>query len=87
MARELYGLFEEMLGAGAKKPDVLVGSGNAIRRNPALRKAFEMVFDMPLVIPAHQEEAAYGAALSGMAAAGLTPDLRAAQGLIRYGEQ
>lgn len=86
MAQELYDLFEQMLGAGAKKPDLMVGSGNAIRRNPALRRAFEARFNMPLVIPAHDEEAAYGAALAGMAAAGLAPDLRGAQALIRYVE-
>ena len=84
IAEELHGFYAEMLRAGAKMPTQLVGCGNAIRKNPALRRAFEKVFGMPLYIPAHQEEAAYGAALYGMAAAGLTPDLRSAQSLIRY---
>ena len=84
MAAELFDIYREMLRAGAKMPDKLVGSGNGIRKNPALRRAFELAFGMPLLVPAHDEEAAFGAALYGMAAAGLTPTLAAAQALIRY---
>lgn len=86
MAQELYGLYLEMLRAGAKMPQMLTGSGNAIRKNPALRQAFELLFGMPLYIPAHNEEAAFGAALYAMAASGLASSLRAAQALIRYEE-
>lgn len=57
--------------------------GNAIRRNPALRRAFEKVFRMPMLMPAHQEEAACGAALAAMAAAGIKDTLAQAQALIR----
>ncbi len=85
MAQELYDLYLDMLRAGAGAPEALVGSGNGIRKNPALRMAFEARFRMPLFIPAHEEEAAYGAALYGMAASGLAPSLPAAQALIRYG--
>lgn len=84
MAQELYAHFEEMLRAGAARPEFLAGSGNGIRKNPALRRAFELKFEMPLFIPAHNEEAAFGAALYGMAASALAPSLRAAQSLIRY---
>jgi len=84
MAGELYDLYREMLRAGARMPELLVGSGNAIRKNPALRRAFELRFGMPLYIPAHDEEAAFGAALYAMAASGLAPSLRAAQRLVRY---
>lgn len=84
MARELYDLYLEMLRAGARMPEILVGSGNAIRKNPSLRRAFELLFGMPLFIPAHNEEAAFGAALYAMAASGLAPTLRAAQGLVKY---
>ncbi len=48
----------------------LVGSGNAIRLNPALRRAFERRFGMPMAVPAHREEAAYGAALLAGASGG-----------------
>lgn len=84
MARELFGFYEEMLCAGARPASFLVGSGNGLRRNLALRRAFEMTFGLPMQIPAHIEEAAFGAALYAMAAAGLKPSLQAAQRLIRY---
>ena len=84
MAGEFYDLYLEMLRAGARMPEALIGSGNGLRKNPALRRAFELRFGMPLWIPAHDEEAAFGAALSAMAASGLKPSLRDAQRLIRY---
>jgi sedoheptulokinase len=86
MAAELFDIYREMLRAGATMPEKLVGSGNGIRKNPALRRAFELAFGMPLLVPAHDEEAAFGAALYGMAAAGLVPNIAAAQALIRYQE-
>ena len=42
----------------------LVGVGNALQRNPALRRAVERRFDRPCIIPAIPEMAAYGAALT-----------------------
>lgn len=66
MARELRQMFEKMPGEGVS---TLVASGNAIRKNPALKKALEMVFGLPVRIPVHQEEAAFGAALFGAVAA------------------
>lgn len=84
MARELYDLYLEMLRAGAAMPELIVGSGNGLRRNPPMRRAFELLFGMPVFIPAHNEEAAFGAALYAMAASGLAPSLRAAQGLVKY---
>ena len=84
MAQELYALYEEMLREGAPRAGVLIGSGNGIRRNPALRMAFERVFDLPMRIPAHEEEAAYGAALFALTCAGLKGSLAEAQRLIAY---
>lgn len=84
MVEELYQLYLEMRAAGAPEPEMLVGSGNAIRKNPALRKAFESRFGRPLAVPAHQEEAACGAALFALAAAGMRPSLAEAQALIQY---
>ncbi len=40
----------------------LMASGNALRRNPLLRKMAEQVFQLPLVMSQQQEEAACGAA-------------------------
>ncbi len=42
---------------------VIVGSGNALRKNPLLRKSAERIFGMKLVIPDSMEEAACGAAI------------------------
>lgn len=41
----------------------LVGSGNAVRMNPVLRRIIETDYGASLQIPAHKEEAAFGAAL------------------------
>lgn len=84
MAREARSLYDAMLDGGASPATHMVGSGNGIRKNPALRRAFEKVFGMKMQIPAYGEEAACGAALFAMAAAGLKPSVEAAQELIRY---
>ena len=42
----------------------LTGSGNGIRRNSLMRRLAEEMFEMPMEIPEHEEEAAYGAALT-----------------------
>ena len=84
MAREMYGLYGAMLSGGRAPSKTLVGSGNAIRRNPALKRAFEKVFGMEMRIPVHAEEAAYGAALFALVAAGLVGTLDEAQGLVCY---
>lgn len=84
MANELHENYQEMLSAGGKKAAVMIGSGNAIRKNPALKKAFEMVFGLDMQIPAHCEEAAYGAALFGYTAAGYAANLAEAENMIQY---
>ncbi len=67
---ELYDLFERMGGEarGAKNPVVL---GNAMRKNPALRRAVADRFGKMPILPAYCEEAAYGAALYGALSAGI----------------
>ncbi len=64
----------------------LVGSGNGIRENPALRRMFSAAFGMPLCVPVHREEAAYGAALFALVGAGDFKDIAAAQQIIAYEE-
>ena len=49
----------------------MVASGNAVRKNPVLRRALCDAFGMPLQLPLRQEEAALGAALFGGVCAGL----------------
>lgn len=84
MVGELRSHYESMQAVDNRPRNLLVGSGNAIRRNPALKKAFEKVFDLEMQTPEHVEEAAYGAALSALVAGQKKASLEAAQSLIRY---
>jgi sedoheptulokinase len=68
-AHLLWGLVEGMAGelhdfyrSGGAERELLVGAGNGLRKNAALRQALERLFGMPLAIPPHGEEAARGAA-------------------------
>ena len=74
MIRELHDMYVAM--------DVpvssMVGSGNGIRKNKALVRAAEEMFGCPIRIPACTEEAAFGAALYGMLAAGHYSSMREA---------
>ncbi len=84
MVNELYAPYANMRPQAACAPAHLIGSGNGIRRNPALRALFEQAFGMPMLIPAHCEEAAFGAALFAAAATGMSASVQAAQEIIRY---
>ena len=83
MAAELRGLYGEMpLPSPAAG---LVASGNAVRKNPVLRRYLEEQFGLPLKLPVHREEAAFGAAAFAAAAAGVYRDIPAAQAaMIHY---
>jgi len=80
MAGELRALLPASLG-GRK---TLVASGNGVCQNPALARAISEAFHMPVRIPLHTEEAAYGAALFALAAAGRFHRLSDAKSFIRY---
>ena len=84
MAQEFYDLYTRMALPPEKKPSVLVASGNGVRKNPLLQDVLRHVFDLPLYIPVHSEEAAFGAALFASVCAGFWPDLAQAQACIRY---
>jgi sedoheptulokinase len=66
-ARGIVGNLKAMLPAhaltGRRR---VVGSGNALRRNPLLRAMAEEVFGLPLKLSDSQEEAATGAAINAM---------------------
>jgi len=66
-----YGLIPEDL---KQKLRVMVGAGNGIRRNKALKRVLEYTFGFPLRIAPWQEEAAAGAALCAGVGAGLYRD-------------
>lgn len=84
----LSGIIEELHDyyQPSNKHRLLIGSGNALRRNPVLQQLAAKRFDLPLMIPAHKEEAAYGAALAALTGSGFCNSLAQAQSLIRYQE-
>ncbi|GHV26227.1 hypothetical protein FACS18948_1430 [Clostridia bacterium] len=84
MAAELHEPYAQMIRYMNSVPTQLVGAGNAIRQNAALRRIFEETFGMQIVLPMHCEEAAYGAALFSLAAAGFCPTVADAQQIIRF---
>lgn len=82
----LKGIIDElkaMLPAGVS-PSLLIGSGNAMRRNRVLRRLASDAFSAELNLPRHCEEAAFGAALFAMSAAGEKKSVEEACGLICY---
>lgn len=81
---ELYEMYLQMVKMTGKKAVRLVGSGNGIRRNPLMRQFAEELFGMKMEIPVCREEAAYGAALQALYAAGFTSSLSKAQEKIQY---
>ena len=82
---EIFGQhYRRMVRLGITGRDRLVASGNALRRNELLCQIAGDAFQMPVLIPAHAEEAAYGAALVAAVAAGALSDLDSAAKLIRY---
>ncbi len=62
----------------------LVGAGNGLRENAVLARAVAEEFGWPLAVPAHREEAAFGAALVAGVGAGACSSLEEAGRLIRY---
>ena len=84
MTAELRGLYGEM--PLLSPATGLVGSGNAVRKNPVLRRYLEEQFNLPLKLPVHREEAAFGAAVFAAAAAGVYRDITAAQSALLHYE-
>ncbi len=66
---ELYQMYTAMGGEGDGVS--IVVSGNAMRKNPVLRKICAEVFGKIPLLPLHTEEAAFGAALFGGVSAGI----------------
>lgn len=64
MAEELYGLYQIIRSETGLSPARLIASGNGVRKNSALQDTLRARFKMPLTIVAHEEEAAYGAAMT-----------------------
>ena len=62
MAQELFAMYQGFLDAGGAKPEAMIGSGNGLRKNRHLQRAFERVFSCPMTLSHCEEEAACGAA-------------------------
>ncbi len=80
MATELFEMYKQMK---CNKCGI-VGSGNGIRKNPALVKAFEEKFKSEMKVPKHLEEASFGAALFGLISCGVFKNASEAQKMIKY---
>lgn len=87
IAQELFVLYQKMLSTKSDMPDVLVGSGNGIRRNSYMKEIIEQIFSMKMQIPVHEEEAAFGAALYSLVSAGYHTTMEEAQRIIQYLER
>jgi Sugar (pentulose and hexulose) kinases len=84
IVNELHDICKDLLPHLKTPPTRLIGSGNGIRNNPALAELFYETFGLPLLIPAHCEEAAFGAALFSLVASGNYSDFSKAQILVQY---
>lgn len=84
MVGELMGLCRKMADQSEIKGIRLIVSGNAMRKNPALRGIAGEIFGCEPLIPVQTEEAAFGAALYAAISAGAI-DIEGAKKLILYG--
>lgn len=84
MVGELMGLCRKMADQSEIKGMRLIVSGNAMRKNPALRGIAGEIFGCEPLIPVQTEEAAFGAALYAAISAGAI-DIDGAKKLILYG--
>lgn len=84
MLEELHDMYCVMCEKTGRKATRLVGSGNGIRKNPLMREMAEEMFGMKMEIPVCQEEAAYGAAMHAIAAAGFVSNIEEVQKKIQY---
>jgi len=87
LARALHDGFERVTRGAQLACQRLVGAGNGLRENRVLARIVAEEFGMPLSVPQHREEAAFGAVLLAAVGAGVFPDLASAGRLIRYDEQ
>jgi sugar (pentulose or hexulose) kinase len=81
--REGYDNLRAALGSDA---GMLVGAGNGLRENPLLAQMVADEFGLPLHVPRHHEEAAFGAALVAGFGAGVFPSLEAAGKAVHYAD-
>ncbi|MBR4755534.1 MAG: hypothetical protein IK076_01175, partial [Bacteroidales bacterium] len=76
VADELYSFFERMPSSALEGKEVIVGSGNAVRRNKLLREVLESRFGLGLTLSPASEEAATGAAMTALSVTGRSIGVR-----------
>ena len=79
IANELFDMYKN----SGKTCKALIGSGNGVRRNEALKKVFSEIFGSEINIPKVNEEASFGAALFSLVAVGFYESIEKAQELNR----
>ena len=84
VARRFKILYDAMLEEGVSPRACLVGSGNAVRKNLLLTRILSDVLGMPVRIPKHTEEAAFGAALLAAVGCGEFRDFEEASRFVSY---
>lgn len=65
MAQELFDMYCKIYSSTGIRADRLIASGNGLRKNRVLQEICSRMFQAPLSFSPCEEEAAYGAALSG----------------------
>ena len=84
MADELANSYRSAVKLGAGSRSRIVGSGNGLRLNAALRQCLEEAFGGSISVGQVREEAAVGAALTAAVAVGIYPDIGcASKALVR----
>ena len=81
---ELVDFYEELPVEVRSAKSLLVGSGNGLRLNAALRTAFEKRLGLKMVVPNFQEEASFGAALLAGTASGIFNNLGEGSALLSF---
>jgi sugar (pentulose or hexulose) kinase len=84
MARAFRSGYDAIRAHLPAPPMHLIGSGNGIRENALLAESIADDFQLPLAVPRHREEAAFGAALMAAIGAGIFPDQKTAARVIQY---
>ena len=70
ISRELYNFYTCLPDDIKNQKDIIIGSGNALKKNPLLCRAFKEQFNAGLFFSPYPEEAAFGACLSALIGGG-----------------
>lgn len=84
---EVNGFYNDLRNATGDNRRVVVGVGNALRRNPLLREILQRELELPVTLPVQREEAALGAAIVAGVGAGIYENYVAPDRPIRYEDE